>query len=89
MPRLGQLTSVNADPRKRTHLGRMARPATSASFAYIADRLRAHARLCRQVALECRGERGAGEFARLADHCSRTANELATVISAAESTRYH
>jgi hypothetical protein len=68
---------------------RMARPPTDLSSAYVAQRLRAHARLCLQVALESRSELAASDFARLADRCSRMANELEPVAGSAGSPRYH
>jgi hypothetical protein len=89
MRRLRHLTSINADAAGRVHQGSMAKVPTNASSAYVAQRLRAHARLCLQVALECPSAGAAGEFVRLADHCSRTANELAQLVRAAESPRYH
>jgi hypothetical protein len=83
------LISVNADGRGRRHLGSMGKAATDAWAAYIAHRLRAHARLCLQVAGESPCVRTAGDFARLADHCSRAANELASAALATESQRCH
>jgi hypothetical protein len=77
------------DPDGRVHQSSMARVTTDASSSYVAQRLRAHARLCLQVALECPSEGAASEFVRLAEHCSRTANELAQLVLAAESPRYH
>ena len=67
----------------------MAKPVTDASSAYIARRLRAHARLCLQVAVESPCEQTAGDFARLAEHCRRKANELETAVGTSESVRYH
>jgi len=67
----------------------MAKFVTDASSAYLAQRLRAHARLCLQVAAESRSEQTAGAFARLADLCSRTAKELEPAARAAGSHRYH
>lgn len=87
--RVGHLTSINANPVGRLHKDSMARATTNVSSAYFVQRLRAHARLCLQVALECPSEGAAGEFVRLAEHCSRTANELAQVAPAAETPRYH
>jgi hypothetical protein len=86
---LRHLTSINANPAAPVHQEDMARITSDASSAYVVQRLRAHARLCLQVALECPSEGAAGEFVRLADHCSRTANELAQLVRAAESPRYH
>ncbi len=66
----------------------MAKSGTIASSsAYIAQRLRAHARLCLQVAVESRSEQTAEDLARLADLCHRTADELAPAAGA--SRRYH
>lgn len=68
----------------------MAKSGTIASSsAYIAQRLRAHARLCLQVAVESRSEQTAGDLARLADLCRRTANELEPPAPAAGLCRYH
>ena len=67
----------------------MGKPATDASSAYIARRLRAHARLCLQVAVESLSEQTAGDFVRLAEHCSRKADELEPAALAAESPRFH
>jgi hypothetical protein len=83
------LTSINAGPAGRVHQGGMDRATINASAAYVAQRLRAHARLCLQVALECPSEGAACEFVRLAEHCSRTANELTQLVLPAESPRYH
>jgi hypothetical protein len=41
----------------------------------IAERLRAHARLCRQIAEVSWNEEVAGRLRRLADDCSRTADD--------------
>ena len=44
-----------------------------ANSSKIAERLRAHARLCRQIAEQSWSEEVAGRLARLADECSRAA----------------
>ena len=48
-----------------------------AHLSKIADRLLAHARLCRQIAAESRSERVAFDLSRLADECSRVAADVA------------
>jgi len=63
--------------------------AASGSSAYIVQRLRAHAQLCRQVAVASSSEQTAGEFARLAEDCIRQANELEPAARAVESPRPH
>jgi hypothetical protein len=45
--------------------------------AHIAQRLRAHARLCEQVALESWSEDTAAMLLRVADDCNRAATEIA------------
>ncbi len=42
----------------------------------VADRLRAHARLCRQIADESRNRNIAGELSRLADQCIEVAEKI-------------
>jgi len=42
----------------------------------VAERLRAHARLCRQVARESWDETIAGELSRIADQCMEAANHI-------------
>lgn len=42
----------------------------------VAERLRAHARLCRQIARESRNESIAIELARIADECLEAAENL-------------
>lgn len=43
----------------------------------IAQRLRAHARLCEQIARECWNEVTAEKLKRMAQECSRTAAKVA------------
>jgi len=50
-------------------------PARRASA--IAERLRAHARLCEQVACECLNEAAAENLKRMAQDCVRAAAEIA------------
>jgi hypothetical protein len=42
----------------------------------VAERLRAHARLCRHIAEESRNETIAGELGRLADQCVAAADNI-------------
>ena len=42
----------------------------------IAERLLAHARLCRQIAEQAWSEEVAQKLGRLADECTRAANEI-------------
>jgi hypothetical protein len=51
------------------------RPAASSKA--IAQRLRAHARLCEQIARECWNELTAEKLKRMACDCSRVAAEIA------------
>jgi hypothetical protein len=54
-----------------------ASPGSPWPAARIAERLLAHARLCRQVALECWNEDAASKLLRLADECTRAAEQAA------------
>jgi len=44
---------------------------------YVAERLRAHARLCRHIAEEIWSEQKAVELLRMADECTRAADIIA------------
>lgn len=59
------------DKRQPTPLSSPALPAEE-----VAERLRAHARLCRQVAHESRNQNIAGELSRLADQCVEVADKI-------------
>ncbi len=56
-----------------------ARPSSTpaAPASKIAERLRAHARLCRQIARESWNEEMAVELTRLADQCLEAADNIA------------
>jgi glycerol-3-phosphate O-acyltransferase len=45
--------------------------------AVIAERLLAHARLCEQIARECRNEETADKLRRMAHDCAQAAAQLA------------
>jgi len=57
--------------RHQTPLSRPALPAEE-----VAERLRAHARLCRQIADESWSETIAAELAQLADQCMEAAQDI-------------
>jgi hypothetical protein len=42
----------------------------------LAERLLAHARLCRQIARQSRNEKTAAELEKLAEDCDRTAEQV-------------
>lgn len=52
---------------------------------YLADRLRAHARLYRHIAEEMWNEDKAQELVRLADECIYAADSIAAGVTAVES----
>jgi hypothetical protein len=59
---------------QKRHLPPLSSPALPADK--VAERLRAHARLCRQVAHESWNETIAIELARLADQCIEAADNI-------------
>ena len=59
-----KIMSMNREPRAVSH------------SAKIAERLLAHARLCRHIAEQSWSEETAHKLDRLADECARTAAEL-------------
>lgn len=52
-----------------------------AELSKIAERLLAHARLCRQIAERTRNEDVAADLDRLADDCTQTAAELSSPVT--------
>jgi hypothetical protein len=69
------LILVNASPADRPHKAISSNDVAGpvANSSRIAERLRAHARLCRQIAEQSWSEEVAERLARLADECSRAA----------------
>lgn len=52
-----------------------AKPLSASSSSAVAERLRAHARLCHHIAEQSWSEEAAGRLTRLADECERAAAE--------------
>jgi hypothetical protein len=71
-----RLTSINALKPGLGHTVTMSSPATSPRFSAIAERLLAHARLCEEIAQECRNQETARKLRRLARECTQTAAEI-------------
>jgi hypothetical protein len=60
-------------------------PVTVSNVSKIAERLRAHARLCRQIASASWNEEAAHQLTQLADECTRAAAEADLEVSSSAS----
>ncbi len=57
-------------------------PSSAPNFSAIAERLLAHARLCEDVADECRNDEIADKLRGMAQDCARTAAQIVSALSA-------
>ncbi|HZQ12717.1 MAG TPA: hypothetical protein VFB31_07905 [Pseudolabrys sp.] len=62
--------------------------ASAPNLSAIAERLRAHARLCEHIAQECWNEETAQKLRLMANDCARAAGEIASQPAAAALTRH-
>lgn len=72
--RRGRIAAINHAMHKRHPAPPSSSPLPASK---VAEQLRAHARLCRQVARESWNETIAVELSRLADQCIEAANNIA------------